>query len=297
MDVDMSTHARAIIVGTDFSSSSLAVTTAAAELARRRGHDVVLAHVVDGPLLPARAAPALHERLRTAARALSAHGCRVRTALLHDGNCGAQLAALADEERATLLVVGAQGEGMRSPLGTVAAAAIRHTTCPLLVVRRAERLWASSERPRLRVLAPFALDDTDAALAESLALVAATGDVDADFVHWTEIPAPRSPTVARAADKAVRAHFHTLPIGVVVRGVFERTAFGRLDTLVAELARERDSDLVVCGSHHRHGFDRFRSGSIAEGIVLHAPVSVLVARAPGSLSTSLSTSTALSPSG
>ena len=202
-----------IVVGTDFSPSSLAVTAAAAEFARRRGEDLLLAHVVDGPLLPERASPAVHERLQHAARALSARDCRVRTALLHDGRCGLRLATLAEQERATLLVVGAQGEGLRSPLGTVATSAIRHTSCPLLVVRRAERLWASSERSRLHVLTPFAFDETDAALEESLALVASTGDNDADFVHWTEVPRARSASTTDASEDAVRAHFRTLPIG------------------------------------------------------------------------------------
>jgi nucleotide-binding universal stress UspA family protein len=278
-----------IIVGTDFSRVSTTVADVAAELARRRNDDLVIAHVVDGPLLPASFAPRVHERIDAEARRLRAHGCHVRTALLPEGNFGRRLGELAEKERATLLVVGAQGAGLRSPLGTVAQAAVRHVTCPVLLVRHPERLWIGrDEAERLRVLVPFALDDTDATLRDVLDIVASTGDVDGDFVHYVSVPEPDLDwrrTAAPTSEPALRAYFGELPAGVAVRALLERDAFGRLDSHVADLARERDVDLVLCGSHHRHGVERLKGGSIAEGILLHAPVSVLVARAPAAPTT------------
>ena len=49
---------------------------------------------------------------------------------------------------------------------------------------------------------------------------------------------------------------------------------------VAEQARRAKADLIVVGSHGRRGIGRVLLGSDAEQIVRHAPVPVLVVRAP-----------------
>lgn len=270
-----------IVVGTDFSPASSAVAVVAAEIARRRG-ELVVAHVVDGPLLPEAFALAEHRKLEDEAHRLGAHGCRVRARRIGDGNIGKQLGALAQAERATLLVCGAQGEGMRSGLGSVAAFALRHATCPVLVVREPERLMQAVNDGPLTVLVPFALDVTDEGLVEAFAIVGSAGDFDADFAHYRNVPETNAdrlhPPLTR--EEQLRAYFGSLPVTVNVRTVMERDGYGRLDAHISDLARERHADLVICGSHHRHGVDRMRDGSVAEGIVSRSPVSVLVARAP-----------------
>lgn len=270
-----------ILVGTDFSPAALSTGIVAAELARRRGDELVLVHVVDGPLLPPPGGD--HERIAEEARRLSAHGCRVRTVLERDGNRGKRLADIAEREDAALIVVGAQGGGLRSPLGTVATGTIRNTARPVLVVRKPEGLW-ERDSGRVRALVPLALDGTDVGVLEALKLVAGSGDLDADFVHYRPVPTPRDEPRTRIGDeRALRSYFGELPPGIAVRHVDERDGFGRLDGHVTDLAVERGADLIVCGSHHRHGLERVRIGSTAEGLVLHAPVSVLVARAPQQL--------------
>jgi nucleotide-binding universal stress UspA family protein len=52
------------------------------------------------------------------------------------------------------------------------------------------------------------------------------------------------------------------------------------DQLAAE-ARRWPADLIVAGTHGRRGTDRMLLGSDAEQIVRHAPVPVLLVRAPG----------------
>ena len=49
---------------------------------------------------------------------------------------------------------------------------------------------------------------------------------------------------------------------------------------VVRLAKEGDFDLVVVGTHGRHGVKRLLLGSVAERIVREAPCSVLLARPP-----------------
>jgi nucleotide-binding universal stress UspA family protein len=54
------------------------------------------------------------------------------------------------------------------------------------------------------------------------------------------------------------------------------------DTILAilDLARDRNVDLIIVGSHGRGGIQRAILGSVAEGILRRSPVPVLVTHAP-----------------
>lgn len=267
-----------IVAGTDFSASCSAVAVAAAQIAQRLGEDLVLAHVADGPMF---AMGSNQERLNHTAHQLAAYGCQVRSVLEHDGNSGQRLAAVAERESASLLVVGAQGAGLRSVLGTTAISALRHTTLPVLVVRQPQRLWVEESKRRLSALVALAFDTTDEGVLRALGLVASTGAFDADFVHYRALPAIVDKAFAEPLTPLeLRDYFSDLPDAVCVRSLIARDGYGRLDAHVSDLAHELDVDLVVCGSHHRHGIERVWEGSVAEGVVVRSAVSVLVAGAP-----------------
>jgi nucleotide-binding universal stress UspA family protein len=51
---------------------------------------------------------------------------------------------------------------------------------------------------------------------------------------------------------------------------------------VVQRARQWPADLIVCGTHGRHGIARLLLGSNAEYIMRHAPVPVLLLRVPES---------------
>ncbi len=55
---------------------------------------------------------------------------------------------------------------------------------------------------------------------------------------------------------------------------------GRLCDKLCEEAARWEADLIVVGTHGRHGFDRLLLGSEAEQIVRHASVPVLLVRTP-----------------
>jgi nucleotide-binding universal stress UspA family protein len=55
---------------------------------------------------------------------------------------------------------------------------------------------------------------------------------------------------------------------------------GRLGETVADAAKLWDADLIVAGTHGRHGVERFFMGSGAEQIIRMAPVHVLAVRDP-----------------
>jgi nucleotide-binding universal stress UspA family protein len=50
-------------------------------------------------------------------------------------------------------------------------------------------------------------------------------------------------------------------------------------TEIAKAAKEWPADLIVIGSHGRSGVKRALLGSVAEGVMRHAPCPVLVVRA------------------
>lgn len=55
---------------------------------------------------------------------------------------------------------------------------------------------------------------------------------------------------------------------------------GRPETEIVSYAEENPIDYIVVGSHGRSGLSRILLGSVAEGVLRNAPVSVMIARRP-----------------
>ncbi len=68
--------------------------------------------------------------------------------------------------------------------------------------------------------------------------------------------------------------------GVEAEGNVHENSSQTLQELVAAEARKWPADLIVLGTHGRRGVGRMVMGSGAESIVRHAPVPVLLVRAP-----------------
>ena len=60
----------------------------------------------------------------------------------------------------------------------------------------------------------------------------------------------------------------------------EFVAVGKPASEIVKTAKEWPADVIVIGSHGRHGLERALLGSVAEGVMRHAPCSVLVVRTP-----------------
>lgn len=60
----------------------------------------------------------------------------------------------------------------------------------------------------------------------------------------------------------------------------EFVAVGKPASAIVKTAKEWPADVIVIGSHGRHGLERALLGSVAEGVMRHAPCSVLVVRTP-----------------
>jgi len=93
-------------------------------------------------------------------------------------------------------------------------------------------------------------------------------------------PAPVPAEVAKEVEQLARASLDALAPGApeitqrIVRAGHPREA-------IAAAAREAGADLIVVGSHGRRGVSQLFMGSVAEHVVRHAPVPVLVVRHGG----------------
>ena len=138
-----------ILVGTDFSGTSLAALDWAIDLARGLRVPLTVVHVFDLPIVGLPDASLLVDaatasRLTTEAQtALNAEVARVRDrgvpvdGSLRQGDPRAMLGAVSPGDPPALLVVGSHGRrGLaRALLGSVAEAIVRHSEIPVLVVR------------------------------------------------------------------------------------------------------------------------------------------------------------------
>jgi len=141
---------RTVLCPTDFSEPSEAAVAAAAELARHFHAALRLVHIV--PAIPAHAPDlnytfrvpeyeaALHtdatEKLKALAARLCGEGVSPEFNVGH-GDPGREIARMADEFGAEVIVIGTHGEtGWRHALfGSVAERVVRLAACPVLTVR------------------------------------------------------------------------------------------------------------------------------------------------------------------
>jgi nucleotide-binding universal stress UspA family protein len=149
-------NAKSVVCGVDGSENARIALRVAADLAGRLGHQLVVAHVVAPPAVPAGrtghfaghglSAPAgvdleLH---RDAARELverilAEEGLGDAAGRVEFGFPAERLAEIADDEEAELVVVGSRGRGAFTSalLGSVSHEVIGLARCPVLVVRDA----------------------------------------------------------------------------------------------------------------------------------------------------------------
>ena len=83
--------------------------------------------------------------------------------------------------------------------------------------------------------------------------------------------AVRAEETKRLAEKVQQLTARGVAVELVNRG-------GSPGEVVAEVAKERESELIVIGTHGHTGLQRFLLGSVATSVLRHAPCDVLVCR-------------------
>ena len=284
-----------IICGTDFSENAAQAATVAAVLAARSGKPLLLVHVADEfnargddhEKLAAFLSPAA-KQLRTEASRLKKAGAGVETKVLTGEVPGRAIQELGKKRAASLVVVSSVSKTAfdRWTLGSVSEHLAQADPVPTLVVRSAApfEAWARGERPLKVFVAADFTTVSDAAL-EWVRVLRDLGPCDIVVAHANR-PAEDSerlgvfpgitenpPEVKRVLERDLRKRVHAQLGKENVRIVVEPMR-DQSDAQLIELAVEAQADLIVVGTHQRHGLERLGHTSVSRGILRHAPMSV-----------------------
>ncbi len=282
-----------ILCPIDFSPGSDAAVRSAVRIANEHGAELVLAHAWH--LVPASAninqslvreierdAERTLEAARNSAAAIAAN--KVSSRFL-SGVPWSSIVDLAERDLdIDLVVLGTHGHAAisRFLLGSVSEKVIRHAPCSVLVVRP-----GSQPTPFAHVTCAIDFSiDAEQTTELASALVAPAGEIT--LLHVTEIPLsyvgehPISDLVRDIGENAKRLLDYAavelrqqVAVPVVTKLVDGRFPGARLLDLIES---DPTIDLVIMGSHGRTGLRRALLGSVAEKIVRHAAIPVLVAR-------------------
>ncbi len=263
-----------IVVATDFSDSARVAADVGARIAKALDEPLILVHAQEhGDDGGVRARARLAEEVDRVAD----FGPRQCEAMLRSGPIVPALRAAVEALAPRIVIVGAQGAAVRGVLGTVASALAARVPSPVLVVRDGARLVRFfDEQKTLRALLPYALDASSQAARDAFIEVARLGKVQGIVAHFSFPPAGQGPLASDVRSFLARDVKESLG-DVPGAHIVVRDSYGALDGHICDLAGEMDVDLIVVGTHQRRHVDWVTEGSIAGGVLKHAPVSVLVA--------------------
>jgi len=286
---------RPIVCGTDFTVQAASAANVAARLAVALRYPLLLVHVRpagrrqvregDGEVNGATSA------LRREAARLRALGATVTTEL-HRGHADEVLTARARDTSAVLIVVGALGT--RAPtqrfLGSIAERTAEMAPVPTLIVRQgaAFEQWLRGNRT-LRVFLGFDFTVTADAAADWVRELRTAGPCEVTVGHLNSPPVDErrfgvldqppasgnSPRLQELLTRQVGDRVQAI-LGDEQVEVRVEPRSGRADLALVAMAVASQSDLVVVGTHQRHGLSRLWSGSVSRGVLSEAPVAVAV---------------------
>ena len=205
----------------------------------------------------------------------------------------------AREWEADLVMVGSRGLGAVSRffLGSVAQAVLRSAPCPVEIVRATSADSPSSSHAMKILLATDGSECSEIALrsvanrpwpaGSEIKIVSVRELLTLDNATSASSPCPIYPEsllieiledARKRADKAIAQARQILTSKGLKVCDGSGTPVGDAREILLDEARAWGVDLIVLGSHGRHGFDRLVLGSVSESVALYADCSVEVIR-------------------
>lgn len=291
---------RNIVVGTDFSPLAEVGVQAALELAASQGaRRVHLVHVVQTstPVLPALVSEGRPLEISTRAERVALERLqavplgKTMARVTHEVRVGSpakELAAVADEQKADLVVIASHsGNALtRLVLGSAAGNLIRVAHCPVLVVN------GPTEAPGKfrRVVAAIDLSPVSQPVLANAFNIAYASGASVRVVSFCEVPllsgtgdlGVPSPTKAEELEQLHQAHKEE--IGRLLRRVPRGCVEVEVDVVhrgpapqaILEAARQLEADLLVLGTSGRNAWHRMILGSTTHHVLSKSPCPVLV---------------------
>lgn len=289
-----------IVCGTDFSEAATIAANSAACIASLSGEALQIV-CASGEIDVLAASPALarddgsplttHDRLRSEITRLHQFGAHV-DGMIDPAAPDKALLERARLKSTSLLVLGAVGHTLveRVLLGSVAERVAMASVKPVLVVRDMEP-WVRWSRGKgaLRVMLAFDVGTSASAALEWVRRMRRLGDMQLT-ICWVVNPAHENQRVGATGEgagiellpKCLDTLWHEFRKMVGEEAKNPTTelrlepSLGRVDSALTQLASETKQDLLVVGSHQRHGFERFWHASVSRGVLRYAEMSVAV---------------------
>ena len=206
-----------------------------------------------------------------------------------EGNPAKEIARLAGEMPADLLVMGTHGRGgfERLFLGSVTEKVLRMTPCPVLAVPPSiERAVAGAGRYKT-ILCALDFGEASSRAVEYAISLARDADARLILVHVVEAgDQPREiahfsvPEYLRYLEEDAMTRLNTaLPAEARGSVTWEaKVASGKVSREILRIADETTTDLIVMGVHGSGASDRLGFGSVPHRVLLDAPCPVLTVR-------------------
>jgi len=286
---------RTLIGATDFSDSAQRAIDVGVDLARRADARLLLAHVVEAPAVDIepfevafdygeyrdRLVAESTRRLEALAESRRDADVVIETRVGH-GSSAPELIRIAEEERASLLILGATGHSglERVVFGSTPESVIPQAPCPVLSARA-----ATDGHDHVLVTTDFS-SLSEQAFPHAAAL-ARLHDARLTLLHVaTVLPGdPIAPEISedgRVQIEAVardRLEAIELPGGVTPERAVIR-ALSAKDGIL-RFTEDNDVDLVVTATHGHTGFGSLLLGSTAAGVVRYCTSDVVTVRCQG----------------
>jgi nucleotide-binding universal stress UspA family protein len=274
-----------ILCGTDLSANCDPAIEAAAAFAKKQNDELLLVHVVQStqPL----ALPSAEIQTQEEASELRrAYGIQVDTRVVQ-GAPDDELLQIAQTTGAEMIVVGAIGaSGKRRRLGSVPERLCQLAGIPVLIARDAMGLdaWSRGTRP-LKALLGTGLGDASRC---ALRFVGNWPDLVLTLAHiaWPYGEHYRLGIGLPMPLDHLRPELHHQLLGDLGRWASESPCsaslklrvvpgWGRIDSHLAQLANEKEADLLVLGNHQRNIAERIWHGSVSRNAIHEASCNVL----------------------
>ncbi len=289
---------RPIVCGTDFSRTATEAVEVAAAMAKRLETRLVLVHVdqlqgslASDPFVLEAAILQRRRELDSEAQRLRDLGTKVEEKFL-SGSASDELVNVTIKSKARLVIVGAVGHGLprRLLVGSVAERTAEVSPVPTLVVRPGGRLpsWIRGEHV-LKILVGYDFSAAgDAALVwvnqlreigkcQSTVLYSNWPPDEARRLGYEgPLPLAANPrriqkNLERDLEKRVAAFLPEQEVTAIVE-----PGLGTPEGYLFQMASRQRADLVVVGTHQRHGLGRLLLGSVSRAVLHHAKVTVAV---------------------
>ncbi len=286
-----------ILCPTDFSDNAKKAATVAAALAARSGATLNLVYAANlGPALLVRASERRvasrvgDAQLQEEKRRLKSSGAHIETVALEEGWTADALLKFARETQPELVVITSRRMSAldRWALGSVSDQLAQHVTCPTIVVRHAAPFlsWAAG-KSSLKILAALDFGICTESVLRWIGLLGRIGpcELTACHVNWkledrdltgakpvalnARNPARIQASLERNLRKRVRDVLGDEGAEIVVKATW-----GAPEATLIETAEGTRAELIVTGTHQRHGLGWLWHGSVSRGLVHHAPMSV-----------------------